>query len=568
MPTSTPRTLVPSSPTRAGSQAHNPKSCSSLNPNWLANSLLAAKAVTAAAECVPFPQVKAVFGAFVVLLETIEKLKRNRDDLKELCENAMDIINIIHEEIISHGETAAFRLKDRCEELESLLQDIVNAVKQLQKEPRSFSGRFKELLKLASVAEGIASYRAKMQELRSNFILMAGIDTNFIVHDTHLAVKQIYETLSSGTPPNIAQTAEECFPQSVNKYPPPSSLFQGGQIILEQMHQYFTEGSGKQNAFLLHGPAGSGKTEIALKFMEFESSHFSRMFFIDTRTPKTIDIGLKSVASITSAGSTSEDALNWLRTNQEAWLLCFDGADDPKIDLKPFFPECSHGNILITSRNSELGIHAGSHWFLSVMEEPDAVELLLRSAAEDITPENQRIAAQIVQELCHLPSAIVRAGAVVSKFGLNGYLAVLQENLGGIPCKMPAHGAWTKQITFRQFSNFGAPCFQFCSFACVVAILGMLFKLMPTPDETFLSLRPLADVQPLLPAAADSKVDLMTNQALSGSVCHTATENIGITHLDLCQEEEVAIETIFNWGDLWQLEEPEFKQAMSKKELV
>ncbi|KAJ6475571.1 hypothetical protein C8R45DRAFT_935210 [Mycena sanguinolenta] len=185
---------------------------------------------------------------------------------------------------------------------------------QLQKEPRRFSGRFKELLKLTSVGEGIKYYRAKTQELRSNFILMAGVDTNFIVHDTHFTMKQIYEAFPSG----------------------------------------------------------------------------------------------------------------------------------------------------------------------------------------------------------------------------------------GLP---------------------RAPCLQLCSFLCVVAILGMSFKQLPTADETSLGLRSLADVRLLLPAAADSKFDFGSNQTLSDSDCQTATENIGLTHLDLCQGEEIEIETTLTWEDLWQLEEAELKQAVLKKGL-
>ncbi|KAJ7343824.1 hypothetical protein DFH08DRAFT_1081240 [Mycena albidolilacea] len=96
------------------------QSFKSLSPNsdWLAPSILTAKTVTAAAECFPFPYVKGVFGTVVILLETVEKVKKNREDLKELCQTTMEIVTILQDQLSMHGNTAAVKLKGLCEELE------------------------------------------------------------------------------------------------------------------------------------------------------------------------------------------------------------------------------------------------------------------------------------------------------------------------------------------------------------------------------------------------------------------------------------------------------------------
>ncbi|KAJ6490896.1 hypothetical protein C8R45DRAFT_762869, partial [Mycena sanguinolenta] len=141
---------------------------------------------------------------------------------------------------------------------------------------------------------------------------------------------------------------------------------------------------------LLHGLGGAGKTQTALKFIE-ESSCFSDVFLIDTSTRDTIETGLKNIA-VTGAGSSSQDALGWLASKQDDWLLFFDNADDPKINLNSFFPKCRHGNILITSRNPGLCVYAGSHALISDMEVPDAVHLLLTSAAQEFTTNNKDMA--------------------------------------------------------------------------------------------------------------------------------------------------------------------------------
>jgi hypothetical protein len=100
---------------------------------------------------------------------------------------------------------------------------------------------------------------------------------------------------------------------------------------------------------------------------------------------------------VIKAGTSWKDALGWLASKQDDWLLFFDNADDPKINLNSFFPKCTHGNILITSRNPGLCVYAGSHVSISDMEEPESVHLLLTSAAQEFTAGNKDMAVKIVR---------------------------------------------------------------------------------------------------------------------------------------------------------------------------
>jgi hypothetical protein len=112
---------------------------------------------------------------------------------------------------------------------------------------------------------------------------------------------------------------------------------------------------------------------------------------------ETINTGLKEIAIAKNAGNSAQDALKWLVDNHEKWLLFFDNADDPTINLNTFLPKCNHGNIVVTSRNPGLCVYAGSHSLVIDMEEADAVPLLLKSAALEISPKNEKIAAEIVK---------------------------------------------------------------------------------------------------------------------------------------------------------------------------
>ncbi|KAJ7810407.1 P-loop containing nucleoside triphosphate hydrolase protein, partial [Mycena leptocephala] len=223
---------------------------------------------------------------------------------------------------------------------------------------------------------------------------------------------------------------------------------------------------------VLHGLGGAGKTQIGLKFIN-DTSLFTDKFFLDASTTATIDTGLKSIATLKNIGSSSQDALKWLTTNQEDWLLFYDNADDPKIDLNRFIPQCNHGNIIITTRNPTLRGYAGAHFAVSDMEESDAVELLLKSASQEIVPANQEIGAKIVKELCYLPLAIVQAGAFILQSGaLGSYLDIYMQNRAQLLREKPAQShdnyAWTVyttwQMSFDKLSPLAAMFLQLCSF--------------------------------------------------------------------------------------------------------
>jgi hypothetical protein len=131
--------------------------------------------------------------------------------------------------------------------------------------------------------------------------------------------------------------------------------------------------------------------------MNHHGSSFTDKFFIDASTVELIDAGLKIIGTSKKVGNSAQDALKWLTSTEEDWLLFYDNANDPKINLNDFLPHCPHGNIVITSRNPGLCVYAGSHSPVSDMEEADAVALLLKSAVQEISPTNEKIAADIVK---------------------------------------------------------------------------------------------------------------------------------------------------------------------------
>ena len=77
----------------------------------------------------------------------------------------------------------------------------------------------------------------------------------------------------------------------------------------------------------------------------------------------------------------------------------FDNADDVQLNLARFFPDCRFGNILVTTRNPQLGIYAEKNANVKVadMNSEDAKWLLMQMSQVENSNENENLAALIVK---------------------------------------------------------------------------------------------------------------------------------------------------------------------------
>jgi hypothetical protein len=136
----------------------------------------------------------------------------------------------------------------------------------------------------------------------------------------------------------------------------------------------------------------------------FSLQRFSDVFFIDASSLETITADLKNIARAKGVGDSAEDTLQWLSRLNEEWLLLFNNADDTTLNLRNFFPLCSHGNIIVTSRNSAARIYSPdlrSESKVSRLTPDDAIDLLFRIAR--VTPEQSgqtRMLAESIVEVC------------------------------------------------------------------------------------------------------------------------------------------------------------------------
>src|ERR1700761_7238483 len=103
-----------------------------------------------------------------------------------------------------------------------------------------------------------------------------------------------------------------------------------------------------QRVFVLYGLGGSGKTQLALKFLELDKlqyrlfvfniitaqicrliplhKRFNRVYFVDATSLNSLESSFQSIASSIGLGNATSVAstLIWFCTHIEPWLLLFD----------------------------------------------------------------------------------------------------------------------------------------------------------------------------------------------------------------------------------------------------
>jgi len=126
---------------------------------------------------------------------------------------------------------------------------------------------------------------------------------------------------------------------------------------------------------------------------------FSDIFYIDATNEHTLQADLGAIVP-GSAEQSVDASLQWLaHQHDRRWLIFFDNADDPGLDLGKFIPRTASGNTLITTRNPGVRLLAGVNASAQVagMSSDDSTQLLLRLSCMEWNDENQMLAEEIVK---------------------------------------------------------------------------------------------------------------------------------------------------------------------------
>ncbi|CCA76343.1 related to kinesin light chain, partial [Serendipita indica DSM 11827] len=169
----------------------------------------------------------------------------------------------------------------------------------------------------------------------------------------------------------------------------------------------------RQPRCILHGLGGSGKTQLATRWIRENRSSFTQVIVVDASSQAQLEVDLER--SIRSLGTeyhsmTWKDAVSYLDSKEERWLLFIDNADSPGLNLHSYLPSSTHGAVLITTRNRQcIGYAPHSAIPVGGLEEGQAVNLL--HMIMNVTPMSDTGLVGIVKEVGMLALAVTQAGA-------------------------------------------------------------------------------------------------------------------------------------------------------------
>jgi hypothetical protein len=218
--------------------------------------------------------------------------------------------------------------------------------------------------------------------------------------------------------------------------------FRGRESLLKMIDQALlpentTTLTSRPSVFILIGPGGIGKTQIALQYVHTRRKEFDVVLWVraNSRASLTTDftkislrLGLESKEGAIDPVVSRELVKGWLtdpfidltahQGDQASWLLVLDNVDHPE-DLHDFWPQDGRHSVLITSRDplTRSDLYFGDRGAeVDTLPSDDAVALLqkLLPYKDQDEPDNT-ILKQIVKRLDCFPLAIVQMAGVMRR---------------------------------------------------------------------------------------------------------------------------------------------------------
>ncbi|KAL8985980.1 MAG: hypothetical protein Q9205_000490 [Flavoplaca limonia] len=220
---------------------------------------------------------------------------------------------------------------------------------------------------------------------------------------------------------------------------PRDANFLGRQDVLELISEKFE----KTHAVTLFGLGGIGKSQIAIEYCYVfrDENPSAQIFWLYGADPLHFEQGYQDIARrarIPGWDDQKTDKLKlvqeWLQEeNTTGWLMVVDNADDATMyfgtrqrDLSTnhdesktfaqFLPLCSHGRILITTRDRRVGERLSQRLGnieIARLSAGHSKDLLRSKISEEYWSEDD--ALKLVEYLSSLPLAIAQAAAFISE---------------------------------------------------------------------------------------------------------------------------------------------------------
>ena len=220
--------------------------------------------------------------------------------------------------------------------------------------------------------------------------------------------------------------------------------FTGREALLARLERELASGRPTAVTQAISGLGGVGKSQLALEYAYRHDSMYDVVWWLRAEEPATLSSDFADLAmalelpehTAPDRGVIEEAVCRWLNSH-ERWLLIFDNASAPD-EIRRYLPKSATGHVIITSRNPAWRSLANP-LPVEVWEKSESVSFLQRRTGQ----EDRDGAAELADELGHLPLALEQAGAYVEETcgTFSGYLEAFRSRRKELWVKeTPPHG--------------------------------------------------------------------------------------------------------------------------------
>ncbi|KAK0431085.1 hypothetical protein EV421DRAFT_1912185 [Armillaria borealis] len=134
------------------------------------------------AEATGVPYLENLAKAAIAVIELLEKVKTNKNRVKELAESIVNTVNVIksHPVVGREGEKIAEHLADTCSEMERCLGDIAEHLNNEIRRHRGIRG----FLDANDFRDAIESYKRQIDDLKTDFVIQLILDSLQMQYDS------------------------------------------------------------------------------------------------------------------------------------------------------------------------------------------------------------------------------------------------------------------------------------------------------------------------------------------------------------------------------------------------
>lgn len=202
---------------------------------------------------------------------------------------------------------------------------------------------------------------------------------------------------------------------------PRNDAFYGREALIHDIHNILSAGGDDPAAVSLVGPAGIGKTQVALQYAHKYRNEYDAVFWVSADSSVRLQEGYREIANtieLPFGESQLQDLLprlhDWFSQTAN-WLLVVDNADDVRI-VEEALPHKGGGHVIVASRNSALKV-GRTQLTVPPFSTEESVDFLMRSINAKESSANRAMAEALAARLHGFPLVLELASAHMRSTG-------------------------------------------------------------------------------------------------------------------------------------------------------